>query len=82
MNYRKAYDRPIDDAHSRIAGAEMMLEHSFTDEDRTLALDQLAAAQRYLARAVEAKWAWLAVEHDDYEEFPEVPFETQFALTV
>jgi hypothetical protein len=66
-------DRIIDRAHSRIGGCEMMVAHSYTDADKDLALKELAAAQDWLRRACEAKRAWYAVEHGDYEEYPDVP---------
>jgi hypothetical protein len=71
-NFRSKADRIIDSAHNRIAGAEMVVEHSFTPEAKQQALDELFAAQRFLRRAVETKRAWYAVEHDDYDEYPSV----------
>ena len=72
MNYRSKADRIIDRAHHQIACCEMTLQHSFTDKDIADALDALYAAQGFLRRACEAKRAWAAVEHDDYEEYPDV----------
>ena len=62
----------IDQAHSRIAGAEMTLAHSFTDEDKEKALDDVFLAQRYLRRACDTFKAWQSTDHDDYEEY--LPF--------
>jgi hypothetical protein len=73
MNFRRKADRIIDRAHHAIACAEMTVQHSFTDADKQRALDELFQAQRFLRRAVEARTAWDAVEHDDYEEYPDVP---------
>ena len=73
--FRSKADRIIDAAHNRICSAEMMLAHSFTDEDRQSAHDGLFAAKRFLRRACEARRAWQAVDHDDYEEYPDVPEE-------
>jgi hypothetical protein len=78
--FRSKRDRIVDDAHNRIACAEMQLSHSFTDEAQSAARDELIAAQRYLQRAVEAKQAWEATEHDDYEEYPDVPYDTQLEI--
>jgi len=72
MRYRREADRYIDRAHSDIAGAEMMWMHSFTDADKTAALAQLHRAQESLARAIAARNAWDAVEHDDCETYPVV----------
>ncbi len=71
-NYRRKPDRIIDRAHSAIAGAEMTLMHSFTDEAIAKALADLNEAQAFLGRAVAARDAWDSVEHDDYEEYPDV----------
>ena len=71
--YRSTADRIIDRAHHRIAEAEMIVEHSFTDADRAAGLKALAEAQDFLRRACEAKRAWYAVDHDDYEQYPDVP---------
>jgi hypothetical protein len=71
--FRSKADRIIDRAHSRIAGAEVLVAHSFTPEAKQQALDELFAAQGFLRRAVAAKRAWYAVEHDDYDEYPSVP---------
>jgi hypothetical protein len=75
--FRRKADQIIDDAHNRICSAEMMLMHSFTDESKATAHDELSKAQRYLRRACDAKRAWDAIEHDDYEEYPEVPYNEQ-----
>jgi hypothetical protein len=72
MNFRTKADRIIDSAHNAIACAEMLLQHSFTPESRQQALDELFEAQKFLRRAVEAKRAWNAIEHDDYEDYPDV----------
>ena len=71
--FRRKADRIIDSAHHEIASAEMMVNHSFTDADKKAALDYLFEAQQYLRRAIEARNAWDEVEHDDYEEYPDVP---------
>lgn len=73
MNYRRAADRHIDRAHAEIANAEARLIHSFTSEDIADADNQMMAAVRYLSRAIAARDAWDAVQHDDYEEYPHVP---------
>lgn len=73
MAFRRKADRFIDDAYNAIACAEMMLMHSFTDEDKAKHGAELSQAQRYLIRAVSARNAWDAAEHDDYEEYPFVP---------
>ena len=65
-----------------MASAEMLLAHSFTDADRQAAHDELFAAQRYLRGACEARAAWQATEHDDYEEYPEVAYDDQYQLGV
>jgi hypothetical protein len=70
--YRSKADRIIDRAHSAIAGAEMLVNHSFTDEAVASALAELNEAQAFLARAIAARDAWNSVEHDDYEEYPDV----------
>jgi hypothetical protein len=70
--FRSKADRIIDRAHSRIAGAEMTLNHSFTDEAIAAALADLNDAQAFLGRAIAARDAWNAAEHDDYEEYPDV----------
>jgi hypothetical protein len=70
---RSKADRFIDLAHNNIANAEMSLMHSFTDEDKAKHGAELAQAQRFLARAVATKRAWDAVEHGDYDEYPDVP---------
>lgn len=75
--FRSKPDQIIDRAHARIADAEMRLAHSFTDADMQAANDELFAAQRLLRRACEAKRAWKAADHDDYEEYPNVPEEDQ-----
>lgn len=82
MNFRSKADRFIDHAHSRIASAEMMVAHSFTEESKAVALDELTAAQRYLQRACDAKVLWRSTEHDDYEEYPDVPYDAQYALKI
>jgi hypothetical protein len=79
MNFRRRADQIIDRAHHKIACAEMSVMHSFTDADKQRALDELHQAQRFLRRAVEARDAWDAAPHDDYEEYPDVP-ETLAAL--
>lgn len=70
--FRSKADRIIDAAHNAIACAEMAIEHSFTDVDKAAGLKQLAAAQNWLRRACDAKRAWNAVEHDDFEEYPDI----------
>lgn len=82
MAYRRKADRIIDAAHSAIADAEMLIAHSFTDADKAAAGDELAEAQAYLRRAIAARDAWDATEHDDYEEYPDVPAKSQRALAV
>jgi hypothetical protein len=72
MRFRRKADRIIDRAHSAIAGAEMTLVHSFTDEAKAKAHLELNEAQAFLSRAVAARDAWDRVEHDDYEEYPDV----------
>jgi hypothetical protein len=71
--FRRTADRIIDQAHCAIAGAEMMVNHSFTKESTARALDQLARAQRYLSRAIAARDAWDSTEHGDYDKYPDVP---------
>jgi hypothetical protein len=78
--FRNKADRIIDSAHCRIASAEMMLAHSFTDEQKQAAHDELFAAQRFLRRACETKRAWYAADHDDYAEYPDVPENDQLEL--
>jgi hypothetical protein len=56
--------RIIDEARSRIAGAEMTLAPSFTDEAKAQALDDVFLAQRYLRRACDTYKAWQATDHD------------------
>jgi hypothetical protein len=70
--FRSKADRTIDRAHSAIAGAEMLLNHSFTDEAKAAALAELNAAQAFLCRAVAARDAWNRTEHGDYDEYPGV----------
>lgn len=77
---RSTADRIIDQAHNAIACAEMQLAHSFTDDAKAKYGDELAQAQRFLARAVATKRAWCAIEHDDYEEYPVVPATDQDIL--
>jgi hypothetical protein len=72
MAFRRTADRIIDHAHGKIAGAEMLLAHAYTEKSKVAALDQLASAQRYLARAIAERDAWDAVDHDEYEEYPHV----------
>jgi hypothetical protein len=72
MRYRREADRYIDRAHSAIASAEMVWMHSFTEADKTAALAQLRAAQEFLGRAIAARDAWDAAEHDEYETYPVV----------
>lgn len=71
--FRRKADRIVDDAHNAICCAEMRAMHAFTDDSKATALAELSQAQRYLARAVAARNAWDAAEHDDYEEYPDVP---------
>lgn len=80
--FRRTADRIIDKAHNAICDAEARLMHSFTDEDKQAAGEELSEAQRYLARAIAARDAWDAVKHDDYEDYPHVPgmWETQGSL--
>ena len=70
--FRSKADRIIDRAHSAIAGAEMTLNHSFTDDAIAQALAELNEAQAFLSRAIAARDAWNSVDHDDYEEYPDV----------
>jgi hypothetical protein len=70
--FRSKANRIIDRAHNAISGAEMLLNHSFTDEAKASALAELNEAQAWLGRAIAARDAWNAVEHDDYEEYPDV----------
>lgn len=70
--FRRKADRIIDRAHSSICTAEMLVNHSFTDEDKAAALAELSAAQAFLSRAIAARDAWDRVPHDDYEEYPDV----------
>lgn len=72
MNFRSKADRIIDRARSNIAGAEMLLNHSFTDDSRASALAELNEAQAFLRRAIAARDAWNRVTHDDYEQYPDV----------
>jgi hypothetical protein len=78
--FRRQADRVVDDAHNAICAAEASLLHAFTDADKTRFGDALAEAQRYLARAIAARTAWDACEHDDYEEYPAVPRTSQPGL--
>lgn len=78
--FRRKADRYIDDAHNAICDAEAMLMHAYTEETKARAYEALNEAQAYLRRAVEAKRAWDAVEHDDYEAYPVVPRTTQKTL--
>ena len=71
--FRRHCDRIIDRAHNAIANAEASLMHSFTDARKAQYGAELAEAQRFLARACEAKRAWDSAEHDDYEDYPHVP---------
>ena len=80
MNYVKAEDRAIQDAYRRIANAEMLLLHSYTDDDVAGAMNEMAKARRYQQRAVKAKADWQAQDHDDYEAYPGVPYEVQGQL--
>jgi hypothetical protein len=70
--FRSKSDRIIDRARSHIAGAEMTLNHSFTDASINSAMAELNEAQAFLGRAIAARDAWNAVEHDDYEEYPDI----------
>ena len=70
--FRGKADRIIDSAHNAIANAEMLVMHSFTDAARTEALAELNEAQSFLRRACEARDAWDAVEHGDYDEYPDI----------
>lgn len=70
--FRSKADRIIDRAHNAICGAEMTLNHSFTDDAIAKALAELNEAQAFLARAIAARDAWNSVDHDDYEEYPDV----------
>jgi hypothetical protein len=72
MNFRSKADRIIDRAHNNICGAEMLLNHSFTEESRAAAFAELNEAQAFLSRAIAARDAWNRVPHDDYEEYPDV----------
>ena len=80
--FRRTADKHIDRAHCAIASAEMEVERSRTDEHKAIALHHLAAAQRYLQRAIAARNARDAAEHDDYEDYPHVttPAEEQISL--
>ena len=78
--FRRKADRIIDSAHNAICAAEIAFMHAYTDADKQAAGDQISAAQRYLRRAVDAKCAWDAAEHDDYEEYPDVPESDQDEL--
>jgi len=75
--FRRTADRVIDDAHNRIADAEMGLMHAYTDADKTRYGQELAEAQRYLARAIAARDAWdkatPAHDEDDEVDYPYVP---------
>ena len=75
--FRRTADRVIDDAHNRIASAEMALMHAYTDVDKSRYGQELAEAQRYLARAIAARDAWDAGAHtrddDDESTYPYVP---------
>ena len=79
MNYRRQADRIIDRAHNAIANAEMGVIHAYTDEAKALALADLNSAVDWLNLAVAARDAWDRVEHDDYEEYPDVPQHQTFA---
>lgn len=81
MFQRKA-DRIIGRAHSRIADAELDLMHADTPEQRAAAVDELTAAHSYLRRAVATRDAWDAAPqpHDEYENYPEVPWDDQGSL--
>ncbi len=79
-NYRRKADRIIDRAHNAICNAEMTLTHSYTDAAIAKALAELNEAQAFLSRAVAARDAWDRVEHDDYEEYPDVPEKAQLDL--
>jgi hypothetical protein len=70
--FRSKAARTIDRAHNAIAGAEMLVNHSFTDEAKASSLAELSAAQDFLRRAIAARDAWNATDHDDYEEYPDV----------
>jgi hypothetical protein len=70
--FRRKADRIIDRAHNAICSAEMTLMHSFTDEAIAKAHAELNEAQAFLSRAVAARDAWDRVEHDDYEEYPDI----------
>ena len=78
--FRRQADRVVDDAHNAICNAEASLLRAFTDADKTRFGEALAEAQRYLARAVAARTAWDACEHDDYEAYPAVPRTSQPVL--
>jgi hypothetical protein len=71
--FRRAADEAIDRAHSAIAACEMSLMHAFTAEDKARFGDELAQAQRFLARAIETRRVWDATDHDEYENYPNVP---------
>jgi hypothetical protein len=71
--YRSKADQIIDRAHNAIATAEMLVSHAFTPKAKEDALYELANAQDFLRRACEAKRAWQAADHDEYEQYPDVP---------
>jgi hypothetical protein len=79
MNFIPEGRKIIYRAKSRVADAEAQLIHSYTPEQIASADDAMASALRFLARAERVQRDWDAVQHDDYEEYPEVPETDEFA---
>lgn len=74
MRFRSKIDRTIDRAHSAICDAENRLAHyCFTPEQEAKALDELARASRWLARACKARADFWASNPGNYDECPDVP---------
>jgi hypothetical protein len=74
--FRSKGERIVDKARSAVAGAEMVLAHSFEPMDRSNAYDALQLTKRYLARAEATLAAWNAVpeeERSDDDVYPDVP---------
>jgi hypothetical protein len=79
MNWIPEGRKIIYRARSRVVDAEAQLIHSYTPEQVAEADDAMAAALRFLARAERAQRDWDAVQHDDYEAYPEVAETDDFA---
>ncbi len=78
--FRRKADVIISQAHVAVCDAEIMIEQARTDEAYQIALDALACAQRFMRRAITARDDWDEHEHDEYENYPDVPETDQLTL--